>query len=69
MRKKDKNSFFIKTFFIKIVIWVINKINFEKIAQKIALSSAGKDIAAHFANLPKSWEAAEKISTLAAELT
>ncbi len=51
------------------IAWVVNKINFINMAERIALSTAGKDLADHFSKLPESWTRAEKISSLTLELT
>jgi glycerol-3-phosphate dehydrogenase len=51
------------------IAWIVNKINFVNMAEKIALSDSGRDLAAHFSKLPESWARAQKISSLALELT
>ena len=51
------------------ISWMVNKINFVKMAENVALSATGEDQASHFSNLPESWTKAEKISALAVDLT
>ena len=67
--KKTKTGFSIKAVFTKLIIWFVNKLNFVKFSEKIALSSAGQDLARQFSALPQSWADAEKISALAVDLT
>lgn len=67
--KKNKSGFSIKAVFTKLIIWFVNKLNFVKFGEKIALSNAGKDLARQFSNLPESWADADKISALAVDLT
>ncbi len=69
MEKKFKTDFSVKTLFIKLVIWLVNKIDFVKIAEKIFLSKTGKPLAHQFSSLPECWKASEKISRLATDFT
>jgi len=64
-----KKKFSVSKIFTRIIAWIVNKINFVALAEKIALSTAGRDLAEHFSKLPQSWTGAEKISSLALELT
>lgn len=69
MKKTSKTGFSVKTLFTKLVIWLVNKIDFAGIAEKIFLSNAGKTLAHQFSTLPECWKAAEKVSRLAVDLT
>jgi len=67
--KNNNKKFSLPAFFTKRIAWGVNKINFLKIAEKVAISDAGKDLTSVFSDLPESWANAEKISALAVELT
>lgn len=69
MEKSFKYNFSIKTIFTKLVIWLVNKIDFVKIVETIFLSNAGKTLASQFSALPESWGTAENISRMAVDLT
>ncbi len=69
MKKNNRYDFSLKSIFIRLVIWLVNKIDFVKIAEKIFLSNAGKKLASQFSALPESWENAEKVSSMAVALT
>lgn len=69
MQKNFKYDFSIKTLFTKGIVWVVNKIDFVKIVEKIFLSKAGKLLAHQFSTLPESWKAAENVSRMAVDLT
>jgi len=64
-----KKNFSISQIFTRRIAWIVNKINFVNMAERIALSNVGKDLTDHFSKLPESWTRAEKISSLALELT
>jgi glycerol-3-phosphate dehydrogenase len=64
-----KKKFSVSQIFTRTIAWIVNKINFVTMAEKIALSTAGQDLADHFSKMPECWTKAEKISELALELT
>jgi glycerol-3-phosphate dehydrogenase len=64
-----KKKFSVSQVFTRRIAWIVNKINFVAMAERIALSTAGQDLADHFSKMPECWTKAENISELALELT
>ncbi len=69
MSKKRKSKPLYKKMFAKIILFLVNRIDFVGIAEKIAKSDSGRHYTELFKKLPPAWENSDEISGLAIELT
>ncbi len=66
---QKKSRFSYQRLMSRSIGWVVNKIEFSKLAEKISGSQMGKELSERFSQLPEVWSKADKVSALAIDLT